>query len=307
MRAMAISRFGSPDELQPVDLPDPVPGPGEVLVRLTHVGTNPVDHKMRDGSSKWVASMGPDAFPLVLGREGTGVVEALGEGVADLAVGDRVFGIVPLGAYAELVAAPAAGFAKAPEGVAPEVLAGTALAGLTAWSAVHDHGQVGPDDVVLVHGAGGGVGQVAVQLARQAGAEVWGSASARHADKLRRWGVHPVDYATQDVAEVVLSPTVVVDGVYFGTYETSIAMLPRGGRLVVLPSLADLEPARAAGLEVSIPHVSPSRERLEQLGAMLADGTLEVAVGRVLPLTDVALAHRLLESGHAEGKVVLAV
>lgn len=307
MRAMTIPHFGDADLFTAADLPDPAPGPGQVLVRVSHAGVNPVDHKMRDGSSKFVADFTEADFPFVLGREASGVVEALGEGVDDLAVGDAVFGIADSGCYAELALMPAEGVATVPEDGDLSVFGGLALAGSTAWNAVHDLARVSEGDVVLVHGGGGGVGQIMVQLAKQAGAEVWTTASARHAAKLARWGVGHIDYETQDFTRVCPPPTVVLDGVYFGTYEKSIEMLSPGDRMVVLPTLADLGPAQEAGLEVSIPSAAPRPGRLDKLAAMVAEGRLEIEVGQVLALEDVAEAHRLVEAGHAPGKVVLEV
>lgn len=314
MKAAQIDRFGGPQEFHIVDdAPTPVPAPGEVLVRVLAAGVNPLDYKIRDGSSGLAKKLGPADFPLILGREASGVIEQVPSSAAGagLAVGDRVYGMAPIqhkgGCYAELVALPADALAPMPEGADPVALAGTALAGITAWTAVHDLAKVGPDDVVLVHGGGGGVGQFVVQLAVAAGATVYATASAAHHERIAGWGATPVDYRTQDFREVTPRPTVIIDGVYFGTYEPSLDHLAEGGRLVVLPSLADLEPARARGIDASIPTISPDRERLSTLAGMVADGTLRVEVSQVLPLAQVAQAHEAVESGHTVGKIVLDV
>ncbi len=311
MRAAVIDRFGGSDEFHIQDLPTPQAGPGDVLVRVLAAGVNPLDYKIRDGSSGLAKRLGPDDFPLVLGRECCGEVAELGEGVTDLSVGQRVYGMPAIthkaGCYAEYVALPADSLAPAPEGASTIALAGTALAGITAWTAVHDLAKVTADDIVLVHGGGGGVGQFIVQLAVATGAAVYATASARHRDRLAGWGATPIDYTTQDFREVTPHPTVIIDGVYFGTYEPSLDHLAPGGRIVVLPSLADLEPARARGIDASIPQIAPDRARLEALAAQIAAGTLEVEISQVLPLAQVARAHDIVESGHAQGKVVLDV
>lgn len=309
MRAAVIHRFGGPGEFAIEDLPRPPVGPGQVLVEVAFAGVNPLDHKIRDGSSGLARRLTDADFPLVLGEECSGRVAEVGMGVTEFAPGDAVFGMAAMthGCYAEFVALPAASLARVPEGADLAVLGGTALAGLTAWTAVVDLGRVGPEDVVLVHGGGGGVGQLLVQLAVGRGATVYATASARHREKLRRWGATPIDYATQDFASVVPAPTVIIDGVYFGTYERSIGLLAPGDRLVVLPSLADLGPARAKGLDVAIPSIRPDRDRLERLAAQVSGGELEVVVSRRFPLEQVADAHRLVEGGHAEGKVVLSL
>ncbi|MDO5711341.1 MAG: NADP-dependent oxidoreductase [Micrococcales bacterium] len=312
MRAAIIDRFGGPDELHVVDdLPTPQAGPGDVLVRVFAAGVNPVDYKIRDGSSGVAKKLGPQDFPLVLGRECCGEVAEAGEGVTDLAVGQRVFGMPPMGhqggCYAEYVALPAQGLALAPERASTIALAGTALAGATAWTAVHDLAKVTSQDIVLVHGGGGGVGQFIVQLAICAGATVYATASAQHHPRIQGWGATPIDYATQDFRQVSPRPTVIIDSVYFGTYEPSLDHLAPGGRLVILPTLADLEPARARGIDVSIPQIVPDRGRLEALAEQVADGRLQVEVSQVLPLDEAARAHEIVQSGHAQGKIVLTV
>ncbi|WP_116116100.1 NADP-dependent oxidoreductase [Austwickia chelonae] len=310
MRAVAIDRFGSPEEMHVVDLPVAEPGPGEVRVRVTAAGVNPLDYKIRDGSSGLVKDFGPDDFPLVLGRECCGVVEAAGEG-SGLAVGTRVFGMAPLrhrgGCYAEQVVLPADCLSPAPEGAEDHRLAGTALAGLTAWTAVHDLAKVSAGETVLVHGGAGGVGQFVVQLAVEAGATVYATASAGKRELVESMGAVHVDYTREDFTTATPRPEVIVDGVYFGTYGPSMDHLKDGGRLVILPSLADLGPARERGIEVSVPLIAPDPSRLAALAERVADGRLTVEVGQVLPLSEAAHAHRLVEGGHARGKVVLEV
>lgn len=311
MRAVVIDRFGGPEELHVAELPTPEPGEGEVLLRVAAAGVNPIDYKMRDGSSKAVAGVDPEAFPVVLGREASGVVEAVGAGVGHVATGDTVFAInghgCLRGSYAEYAIFPAEGVVHAPEGIDTDTLAGTPLAGLTAWAAVHDLAKVTSDDVVLVHGGGGGVGQMIVQLCVAAGATVYATASARNHDRLQALGATHVDYNSEDFTQVTPRPTVIIDGVWFGTYEPSMDHLAEGGRLVILPTLADLEPAQERGIDVSVVSFVPDPDRLTALAGMLADGTLTVEVGAVFRLEEAADAHRLLEDGHAKGKVVLRV
>lgn len=312
MRAVEIDRFGGVEELHIVeDRQQPSPAEGEVLVEVTGAGVNPIDYKIRDGSSGVAKKLTEADFPLVLGREGAGVVAELGPGVTDLEVGQRVFGMAPMGHpggwYAQYVVQPASALAPSPEGVADEILAGSALAGITAWTAVHDLGQVRADDIVLVHGAGGGVGQFVVQLCLAAGAGVYAVASPRHRERLESYGAHYVDYTSEDFTQVTPSPTLIVDGVYFGTYEPSMDHLAPGGRIVMLPTLADLTPAKERGIEISVPAIAPDRERLCALAQQIADGALHVLISEVVPLAQVARAHEIVETGHTQGKVVLDV
>lgn len=311
MRAVTIDRFGGPEELHLTDVPEPTPGTGEVLVRLDAAGVNPIDYKMRDGSSGAVQSWDANAFPAVLGREGTGVVTAVGEGVTHVAPGDRVVGIhahgATYGTYAELTVFPGEGVARVAESVPTAVAAGLSLAGLTAWNAVHDLGRVTNDDIVVIHGAGGGVGQIITQLAVATGAQVYATASGRHEERLEEYGAQHIDYTEVDFRRVTPRPTVITDGVWFGTYEPSMDHLAEGGRMVILPTLADLGPARERGIDVSVASISPSRERLATLADMVARHRLDIHVGVTFPLAEAADAHRYLETGHAEGKVVLAI
>lgn len=303
---MAIDRFGGPEELALHDVPLPTPGPGEVLVQVAYAGTNPVDYKMRDGSSRWVQSFTADDFPFVPGREFSGIVVAVGDG-ADLALGQRVLGVSPTGSYATHVAVSGESVAPLADDVDLAQAGGLGITGLTALQAVRDLGRVHAGDTVLIHGGGGGVGQIATQLAVATGADVWVTASGRHRENIERWGAHHVDYTTTDFTTVVPTPSVVIDGVYFDTYERSLALLSAGDRLVVLPSLADLAPAKAKGLNVAIPHVQPSRAQLSLLADMLRDGRLDIVISQILPLADAPQAHRILEGGHAQGKILLEV
>ena len=311
MRAVAIDRFGPPEVLHVVDAPLTPIGPADARVRVLAAGVNPLDYKMRDGSSGLVNDYGPDDFPLILGRECCGVVEAVGEEVEHLQVGQRAFGMLPLrhrgGCYAEFANLPADCLVPAPDGVPDTTLGGAALVALTAWAAVVDHGQVGPGRTVLVHGAGGGVGQIVVQLCRELGATVYATASARNRERVEALGATHIDYVRQDFTKVAPRPDVIIDGVYFGTYQRDIDHLAPGGKLVLLPTLADLAPAQERGIDVSVPSVAPNAERLTAIAERLADGRLDVEVSTVLPLEEAAQAHRILQGGHARGKVVLQV
>ncbi|MGA4670019.1 NADP-dependent oxidoreductase [Propionibacteriaceae bacterium Y1923] len=310
MRQVQIDRFGTADELQVREVEVPQPGPGEVLVRVQAAGTNPIDYKMRDGSSGAVKGVTADDFPLVLGREAAGIVETLGEGVTRVGVADQVFGVLPFGrlvpgCYSEYVIFPEGSLSVAPAGVEVTTLAGLALAGSTAWVAVHEQAKVQAGEKVLVHGGAGGVGQLVVQLCRDAGAEVWATASTANQDRLRDLGATAVDYTTTDFREVVPLVDVVIDSVYFNTFVESLDQLVEGGRIVVLPTLADTSPAVERGIEVHIPAIHPMPDEMAQLAGLVADGRVSLEVSQVLPLDQVAEAHRRLETGHTRGKIVL--
>jgi NADPH:quinone reductase-like Zn-dependent oxidoreductase len=213
MRAVVIDRFGSPDVLAVRDWPDPEPLPTEVRVRTAGAGVNPVDWKTRSGAGMSAVVGEP---PLILGWEFAGVVDAVGLGVTRFAVGDRVYGFAhfprPASAYAELVTAPSRQLAAAPESVDLLQASGLALAGLTALQILDDVADVGAGDRVLVHAAAGGVGHLAVQIAKARGAYVIGTASAPKHDLLRELGADEViDYRAVDFTSATEEVDVVVD------------------------------------------------------------------------------------------------
>lgn len=311
MRQVQIDEFGTPDVLHVVDVADPVPAPGEVLLDVQSAGLNPVDYKMRDGSSGSVQSLTAADFPYVLGREAAGIVleEVPGtDGSTRFSPGDLVFGMPALtprsGCYGERAVLPAAELAKAPDGVDALALGGAALAGLTAWQATHALGQVQPDERVLVHGGSGGVGQWIVQLCVAAGAEVVSTASANNAERIASLGATPFDYAAGDFAAELDPFDLILDTVYFDTFERSLDALVPGGRIVVLPTLADTRPATERGIEVHVPLVSPNTAVLEEIGAMLADGRATAEVSQTWDLEQAPDAHRALQTGHTRGKMV---
>ncbi|MDO5500567.1 MAG: NADP-dependent oxidoreductase [Propionibacteriaceae bacterium] len=309
MRAALIDRFGGPDELYIGEAPMPEPAADEVVLKVLTAGTNPLDYKTRDGSSGLAKKLSADDFPLILGREACGVIESLGAGVSGFETGQTVFGMPALthraGSYADYVAMPVDCLAPVPADADPIVFGGTALVLSTAITAAIDQGKVQAGERVLVHGGSGGVGQLAVQLCRRAGADVWATASTANQDRLLELGAHPIDYSTQDFTQVSPKMDLIIDGSYFTTFEPSLDHLSEGGRIVVLPSLADLTPAQERGIEAHIPSFGPMPDRLAELAPDIASGALSIEVAAVLPLAQVAEAHRRLETGHSRGKIVL--
>lgn len=307
---MTISEFGGPEQFTTTTTEIPSPGTGEVLVRIRAIGVNPLDYKMRDGSSGLSKKL---RFPCVLGREAAGDVVSVGEGVEAFAPGDRVFGVRDhsdlRGTYAEHAVFPSDVLAHTPAGLTDRDVGGLALVGTTALEVVDKLARVSVGEVVLIHGAGGGVGQLMTQLAIARGATVLASASTRHAEKITGWGATHLDYTETDVFNAVRERVgrvdVVLDGVYFDTFLPSLDVLNEGGRIVALPSLADLTPATERGFEASSPVISPKPRAIEGLARMLADGSLNFTVGETLPLADIAKAHRLVEGGHSNGKVIV--
>lgn len=320
MREIIIESFGGPDVLQLRESAPPIPGPGEVLVAVCFAGVNPIDHKMRDGSSGMARHL---ALPAVLGREMSGSVlgaaddvdlEALG-----MPVGSPVFGVRPLGdlrgAYAQTVAFAAQDLCPVP-GAEPELAsyAGLALAGTTALTALEDDARLRPGETVLVHGGTGGVGQLLIPLALEAGAgRVLATGRAANAERIRELGGEPIAHDQEDWPQRVREETrgrgvdVVIDLHYFSTFLPSLDLLAEGGRIVAVPTLADVSPATERGIRASITRMAPCRARLERLARAHASGLLPLEVSAVLPMAEAARAHETLEAGHTRGKIVLDV
>lgn len=309
MRAIRQDRFGGPEVLTLVDVEQPKPMPTEVLVRIHAAGVNPVDWKTRAGH-------GPlRKPPFVLGWDVSGVVEALGPGVTRFAVGDAVFGMPRFpheaGAYAEYLTSRSRQIALKPASLTHVEAAALPLAGLIAWQTLVDTARLQPGQRVLVHAAAGGVGHLAVQIAKARGAYVIGTARADKHEFLRSLGVdEPVDYTTTDVFEAVRDVDVVVDLVGGETGRRSLANLRPGGLLVSVPSGASQEvlaEAERIGVRATGILVEPDGHALEELAALVESGKLRVEVDTVLPLEQAAKAHEIGETGRVRGKIVLTV
>jgi NADPH:quinone reductase-like Zn-dependent oxidoreductase len=310
LRAIRVERFGGPDVLRAVSVPEPVPGPGEVLVRVAAAGVNAVDWKVRAGAAG-------ERFgrpPYVPGWDVAGVVEATGDGVASLAVGDQVFGMPRFpeaaGCYADYLCAPAEHLAAAPVAMDEVAAAALPLAGLTGLQ-VLDLAEVTEGQRVLVHAAAGGFGHLAVQLAKARGAHVIGTGRSDKHQFLYELGVdEAVDYTTVAFEEAVEDVDVVVNPVRGDYGRRSVRVLRPGGLLVMVVGGGDqglAAAAEAAGVRVEWHLVRPDGRGLARLAA-LADGSgLRVAVEHLLPLEQAARAHELGERGRTRGKIVLAV
>ncbi|MDF5754454.1 NADP-dependent oxidoreductase [Spongiactinospora sp. TRM90649] len=308
MLAISQDTFGGPEVLKPVRLPRPEPGPTEVLVRVHAAGVNPTDWKHRAGGGM----LGRP--PFVLGWDVSGVVEAVGLGVTLYRPGDEVYGMLRYpfgnGAYAEYVTAPARTFAAKPAVLDHVHAAALPLAALTAWQALVDTARVTSGRRVLIHAAAGGVGHLAVQIAKARGAHVIGTASAAKHDFLRGLGADElIDYRTQDFTEVAKDLDAVIDTIGGDYGPRSLRALRPGGVHVslVLSDLADDLPAqaRALGVRTHAMLVEPDHAALKALTALATAHRLTPAIAAVLPLSEAPEAHRLGESAHTTGKIVL--
>lgn len=311
MKAISQDAYGGPEVLRETDLPRPVPGPSEVLVRVHAAGMNPTDWKHR----QFPGFLG--RLPLVLGWDVSGVVEEVGVGVTLHEPGDEVFGMLPypfgVGAFAEYVVAPARALAAKPKSLDHTHAAAVPLAALTAWQALVDTAGIGPGDRVLVHAAAGGVGHFAVQIAKARGAYVIGTASAPKHDVVRSLGADEmIDYRTDDFTAI--EPVdVVLDSLGGDTAARSLRVLKPGGQLVSialrqLPDDLAAHVAQAApGVRVRPMLVEADQEGMRTVGEMVDAGTLRPLVEAVFPLAEAAKGHALGDTGRVTGKVVLTV
>jgi NADPH:quinone reductase-like Zn-dependent oxidoreductase len=310
MRLIRQSELGAPDVLQLIDAPRPEPRPTEVLVRVVGAGINPVDWKTRAKGG----FLGEP--PFTVGWDVAGVVEQLGYGVTRFAVGDRVFGMPRFpgeaAAYAEYVTARSRQLTRVPDGLDLLEAAAIPLGALTAWQTLVDTANVGPGTRVLIHAAAGGVGHLAVQIAKARGAYVIGTARAVHHELLREMGVdEPIDYTSVDVGATVRDVDVVLDLVGGETGRASLPALRDGGLIINVPSGSDLgalldavgDRVRATGFLVE-----PDGEGMDAIASLITEGALRVKVAQTFPLAQAARAHELGENGRiGGGKLVLRV
>ncbi|WP_329364808.1 NADP-dependent oxidoreductase [Streptomyces sp. NBC_00669] len=309
MRTITQQTLGGPEVLTVVDTPEPRPIPGEVLVRVKAIGLNPLEARLRAGEFPLIGRP-----PFVLGWDISGVVEEAPQ-TWRFRPGDEVFGM-PLfpraaSAYAEAVAAPALHLARKPASLSHVEASALPVVGLTAWQGLVDLGGVTEGDRVLVHGGGGGVGHVAIQIAKALGAYVIATAGRSKRAFVEGLGADEViDYTAVDFSEAVRDVDVVLDTIGGDTAERSLGVLRPGGHLVTAVAEEDTALAaayEAAGIRFSGIAVDPDPVALRGLVALVEQGRLRVHVQETFPFERVADAHRLLEGGHLQGKLVLTV
>jgi NADPH:quinone reductase-like Zn-dependent oxidoreductase len=309
MKAVRVRSFGKADVLRIEETPRPIPGRREVLVRIHAAGVNPVDWKTRAGAG--AAGMVKRPFPLVLGWDFAGTVAALGEGVTELAEGDAVYGMVRIpdeGTYAEYVRVPVEHVARKPETLTFEEAAAVPLAALTAWQALFGAAQLKAREKVLIHAAAGGVGHLAVQLAKAHGAYVVATASASNHDFVRALGADEViDYTRERFEDRVADADVVFDTMGGDTQARSFYALRRGGTLVSILSTPNADKARELRVHATWIFVQPSGAELMEIAKRIDGGKLKPVVSDIFPIREVEEAHRRGERGHTRGKVVLRV
>ena len=312
MRAIVQERFGGPEVLHLAQVPQPEPLPTEVLVRVHAAGVNPVDWKTRNGKGA-AAAMGP--LPFTVGWDVSGVVEQTGRGVTRFAPGDEVFGMPRFprqaAAYAEYIVAPSRQLARKPRNLSHIEAGAVPHAALTAWQAIVDTAGLEAGQRILIHGAAGGVGHLAVQVAKSTGATVVGTAKAAQHDFLRGLGADQlIDYTARRFEDEVADVDVVLDLIGGETSLRSVSTLRTGGLLILVPSAADqsvLGEAERRGIRATNIMVEPDYPALEQIAELAESGRLQVEIDAVFPLDEAARAHEHGESRSGRGKIALSV
>jgi NADPH:quinone reductase-like Zn-dependent oxidoreductase len=286
MRAIRIHAHGGPEVMRVDDVPQPVAGQGERLVKLAAASVNPIDWKMRQGLMNV-------PLPRVLGRDGAGT---------DVATGERVVG-VGTGTHAEYVVLTQTATAVVSEDVSLEEAAALGIAGLSAWIPLVENAKLAPGQRVLIHAGAGGVGAFAIQIARLRGAEVWTTCSARNAEFCRSLGAYQtIDYTGEDFTATGPIFDVVLDSIGGAVHSRSAEVLKSGGVLVYL-SAAPIQPIARNDIQVKPTEVRATSERLEKLMSL----RLQVSIDARYPLERAAEAYELSRGRHARGKIVLQI
>ncbi|MEU0383335.1 NADP-dependent oxidoreductase [Streptomyces chartreusis] len=307
MRAISQDVLGGPEVLKEVEIERPAPRPNEVLIRVRAAGVNPTDWKHRATGG----FLGDP--PFVLGWDVSGVVEAVGIGVAAFAPGDEVFGMLPYpfghGSHAEYVIAPVRALARKPAGIDHVQAGALPLVSLTAWQALVEHAELRPGQRVLIHAAAGGVGHVAVQIAKERGAHVIGTASAGKHEFLREIGVdEAVDYRETDFTEAAKDVDVVLDTIGGDNALRSLRVLRPGGVVVsILPGGSDdfYQEAERLGVRAVRMLVDADRTGMETIAELAETGRLRATIAGTFPLSAAAQAHTSGDTGRTTGKLVL--
>lgn len=330
MKAIRLHAFGGPEVLLYEDAPKPELKPGEALVRVHAAGINPPDWYLRDGMKVLPPEWRPPVrLPVIPGTDVSGVVEAVATDVQGFSVGDSVFSMVRFpsfgesAAYAQYVTAPASEVALKPAGIDHVHAAGAPMAGLTAWQFLIELGHSAPNPfqaephrpvqldgkTVLINGAAGGVGHLAVQIAKWKGAHVIAVASGKHEAFLRDLGADEfIDYSKTPPEDVAHNIDLVLDTLGGPTTGRFLRTLKRGGALFpAFLGFSDAEEAAKLGVTVSSTQVRSNGPQLAELGRLLDAGTVRVAIDSSFPLADASKAHERAAHGHIQGKIVLTV
>jgi NADPH:quinone reductase-like Zn-dependent oxidoreductase len=305
MKLVRIHGFGDSDVLSLDEVPRPVPKDDEILVRIHATSVNPVDFKIRSGG---YPAVGQDKLPYPMGRDASGVVEQSGSGVGTVQAGAEVFAMSGMGhgTYGEYVILKADQCALRPASLDHAHAAAIPLAALTAWQGLFDHGGLTAGQRVLIHGGAGGVGHMAVQFARQAGAHVIATASAGDLDFVRELGAaEAIDYRGKPFEQIVKDVDVVYDLIGGDTRERSFKVLRRGGIMVSTLGEPSREKAEQYGVRVAGYMAQPDAAQLTRIAALVDAGEVVVHIAKTFTLQQAGAAQDFLQNGRVRGKVVI--
>lgn len=312
MKAIQIHEFGNTKNLRLEEVAMPTVHNGEVLIRNQACGVNPIDWKTcaGGGAAPFIGDL-----PFIPGWEFAGVVERVAHDVTDFKAGDPVYGMIRFpdraGCYAEYIAAPASEICKRPDSLDSITAGGLATASLTAWQALFDKGELTAGQRVLILGAAGGVGHLAVQLAKWVGAEVYGTASARNHSFLRKLGASTLfDYQSTNMTEAINNIDLIIDAVGGETGIGALPCLKPNGTMVTLPSVtkdAVISAGKALQLTVFPIRAETNARQLADIANLYDQGDLRICLANSYPLAQAAEAFQLSAEGHVRGKLVLTI
>jgi len=310
MKAIVINEYGDRSQLKEIEFPTPMPKDNEVLIEIHATSINPIDWKLREG---YLQEGVPLPFPIILGWDAAGIVKEVGSKVEKFAVGDRVFTRPPLterGTYAEYIAVDEAVVASIPQNISFVEAAAVPLVGLTTWQSLVDFAEIKKGDQVLIHAGAGGVGNVAIQIAKAKGAKVIATGSAKNQDVIKQLGAdHVIDYKTTKLTDVLSDVDIVFDTVGGEAQEESLDVLKPGGVLVSIVQPANEEKAKQKNIKTGVVFMQPDGEELAQIADLMKNGELKPLIGEILPFSeeDLRKAHEISESNHAKGKIVIEI
>ena len=307
MQAIRIHNYGGPEVLSLEETPTPTPKAGEALVKIHAASVNPVDWKIREGKMK---DFFPTPFPAILGTDFAGVIEAVGPDAAGLQVGQAVFGWAGKGGgtYAEYALAAPQDIAAKPESLDFAQAASVPAVALTAWQGLFDHGHLEAGQSVLIHGAAGGVGMFAVQLAKWKGATVYATAGTDDLQWVRELGADTViDYKNERFEDRVKDVDLVLDLIGGETQTRSFAVIRPGGTLIATAQPPAPDAGKDRNIRAEMFSVAHTSAQLKQVADLMDSGEIKTFVGATFPLSETRQAQELSQNGHVRGKIVLKI
>lgn len=315
MKAMIIENFGGPEQLRLEEIEKPIPGNGEILIRIFYTAVNPVDWKIREGLLK---DRLPHHFPMILGWDAAGKIEEVGNEVTHFQVGDEVYAYcrkpdIQWGTYAEYIALNAKNVALKPKNITFAQAAALPLVALTAWQALFDVGGLKKGEKILIHAGAGGVGSLAIQFAKNVGAKVYTTASQINHEYVKQLGADvPIDYKKDNFASHIKmnepkGVDMVFDTVGKETLEQSIPLIKEGGRLVSIVQNSCPKLCNERQIQFSYVFVRPNGEQLKEISHLIEEGKVIVPQTEEMQLSEAAIAQEINKKGHTRGKIILKV